>query len=123
MALAHIVAVVLAVAHSASALRSIEPLLFSEVSLDDDSIQAKAASLNTYYMMDMLDPDRLIWTFRNNAKLPTPNQPYQGTWEDPNCEVRGQFTGHYLSALSFIYNATGALLVRADRTLQVHGDV
>lgn len=31
---------------------------------------------------------RLLWTFRNNAQLPAPGLPYQGTWEDPNCEVR-----------------------------------
>ncbi len=115
MAIAHFAVVILATLHSAGASRSIEPLLFSEVALDDDSIQAKAASLNTYYMMDMLDEDRLIWTFRNNAKLPAPKEPYQGTWEDPNCEVRGQFTGHYLSALSFIYNATGALALLATQ--------
>ena len=96
-----------AVLAGAAERRSIQPMLFSEVTLDDASIQAKAATLNTVYMLEILDPDRLIWTFRDNAKLPAPGLPYQGSWEDPGCEVRGQFTGHYLSALSFIYNSTG----------------
>ncbi|KAG2440382.1 hypothetical protein HXX76_004487 [Chlamydomonas incerta] len=55
----------------------------------------------------MLDSDRLLWVFRKNAGLPTPGEPYVGSWEDPNCELRGHFVGHYLSALSLAWAGTG----------------
>jgi hypothetical protein len=40
-------------------------------------------------------------------RLPSHAAFTQGTWEAPECEVRGQFTGHYLTALSLLYQATG----------------
>ncbi|KAI8013127.1 hypothetical protein LOK49_LG05G00003 [Camellia lanceoleosa] len=45
----------------------------------------------------MLDVDSLAWSFRKTTDLPTLGTPYGG-WEDPNCELRGHFVGHYLSA-------------------------
>lgn len=42
----------------------------------------------------------MLWVFRKNAKLDTPGEPFYGTWEDPWCELRGHFVGHYLTALS-----------------------
>lgn len=84
----------------------IQPFELSDVRLSEKTIQARAAALNNEYLY-ILDPDRLLWTFRNNAKLEAPGLPYQGTWEDPNCEVRGQFMGHYLTALSYAWLSTG----------------
>ncbi len=52
-----------------------------------------------------LDPDRLLWTFRKNAGLPTPGTPYGG-WEAPDCELRGHFVGHYLSACARVMAST-----------------
>jgi len=40
----------------------------------------------------MLDVDRLLWSFRKTAGLPTPGTPYGG-WEDPKIELRGHFVG------------------------------
>lgn len=40
------------------------------------------------------------------ANLSTPGASYGG-WESPNVEVRGQFIGHYLSALAFAGQNTG----------------
>ncbi len=31
-----------------------------------------------HYLLDTLDADRLLWVFRQNAKLPTPGKPYTG---------------------------------------------
>ncbi len=53
-----------------------------------------------------LDPDRLLYTFRVNAGLPTGAQPLGG-WEKPDCELRGHSLGHYLTACSLMYAATG----------------
>eukprot|EP00798_Chlamydomonas_sp_ICE-L_P009143 gene9143-16266_t len=59
-----------------------EAFALSDVWLDDDTFQAKAANLNTEYLM-RLDPDRLLWVFRENARLPAPGLPFTGTWESP----------------------------------------
>jgi DUF1680 family protein len=53
----------------------------------------------------------MLWVFRKNANLTTPGEPFYGTWEDPWCELRGHFVGHYLTALSLAtmssnFNAT-----------------
>jgi DUF1680 family protein len=53
-----------------------------------------------------LDPDRLLYNFRKNAGIPTDAKPYGG-WEEPKGELRGHFTGHYLSACAKMYAATG----------------
>lgn len=53
-----------------------------------------------------LEPDRLLHTFRQNAKLPSRAEPLGG-WEGPDCEVRGHFVGHYLSACALMYASTG----------------
>lgn len=53
-----------------------------------------------------LDPDSLLYNFRVNAGLAHPGKPLGG-WEAPDCEVRGHFVGHYISACSLLYRATG----------------
>jgi DUF1680 family protein len=53
-----------------------------------------------------LDPDRLLHTFRLNAGLPSTAVPYGG-WEAPDVELRGHSLGHYLTACSLMYEATG----------------
>lgn len=52
------------------------------------------------------DADRLLHTFRINAALPSNATPLGG-WEKPECELRGHFVGHYLSACALMYSATG----------------
>eukprot|EP00884_Botryococcus_braunii_P007107 jgi/Botrbrau1/16398/Bobra.0387s0008.1 len=84
----------------------IQPFSLDEIKLHDGSLYHKAMSLNTEYMLS-LEVDDLLLTFRQNAKLPSPGNPYVGSWEDPTCEVRGQFMGHYLSALAMLGNHTG----------------
>ena len=75
----------------------IQPFPLQDVRLDASSFAAKATALNREYMMS-LEVDSLLLTFRQNARLPAPGEAFSGSWEDPSCEVRGQFMGHYLSA-------------------------
>lgn len=58
-----------------------------------------------------LNPDRLLATFRLTAGLEPKAEGYKG-WEER--ELRGHFTGHYLSACSMMWAATGdtAMLTR-----------
>lgn len=53
-----------------------------------------------------LDVDRLLHVFRVNAGIPSSATPLGG-WERPDCELRGHFVGHYLSACSMMFASTG----------------
>jgi DUF1680 family protein len=64
-----------------------------------------AQEVNRAYLLS-LEPDRLLHTFRLNAGLPSAAQPLGG-WEEPKCELRGHFVGHYLTACALMYASTG----------------
>jgi DUF1680 family protein len=53
-----------------------------------------------------LPADRLLHNFRVNAGLRSPAEPLGG-WERPACELRGHFTGHFLSACALMYAGAG----------------
>ena len=81
-----------------------EPFALTQVRLLDGPFK-HAQELDHQYLLS-LDPDRLLHTFRINAGIPTTAQPLGG-WEDPKCELRGHFVGHYLSACGLMYASTG----------------
>src|SRR5690242_14456973 len=85
------------------------------VLLDGPYAQAQAANIG---YLKRLDPDRLLHVFRVNAGLPSSAKSYGG-WEDPNCELRGHFVGHYLSGCALAFAATGdaELKRRGDRVV------
>jgi hypothetical protein len=58
-----------------------------------------------------LDPDRLLHMFRVTAGLPSHAEPLGG-WEAPDNELRGHFTGHYLSACALLAAQSGDRNVR-----------
>jgi len=64
-----------------------------------------AMELDQKYLL-ALDTDRLLHNFRINAGLPSTAQPLGG-WEAPDCELRGHFVGHYLSACALMFASTG----------------
>src|SRR5436190_924341 len=64
-----------------------------------------AMELDQKYLLS-LDVDRLLLNFRVNAGLSSTAEPLRG-WEDPKCELRGHFVGHYLSACALMYASTG----------------
>ena len=84
----------------------VNPFPLSEITLHLGSQFDKAFSLNKQYMQS-IDPDRMLHTFRINAGLNSTAEPFSGSWEDPTCEVRGQFMGHYLSGGARLVNYTG----------------
>ena len=91
---AALLAALLCVASDAEVVtRVIEPFPLTQVRLGDGPAKV-GLERNKKYLL-FLDPDRLLWTFRKQAGLPTPGEPCGG-WEAPNCEVRGHFVGHYL---------------------------
>jgi uncharacterized protein len=90
-----------------------EPFALSEVRLLDGPFK-HAQAMDQFYLLS-LDVDQLLHTFRINAGLPSYAQPLGG-WEEPKCEVRGHFVGHYLSACALMYASTG------DARLKAKGD-
>ena len=58
-----------------------------------------------------LDPDRLLHVFRVTAGLPSTAAPLGG-WEAPDNELRGHFTGHYMSACALLWAQTGDQTIR-----------
>jgi DUF1680 family protein len=74
-----------------------------------------AQELNRKYLHS-LPTDRLAYSFRQTAGLPTSAQPFGG-WEKPDSELRGHFNGgHYLSGVALTYASTG------DEDLKKKGD-
>lgn len=73
-----------------------------------------AMDLDAQYLL-ALDVDRLLHNFRINAGLPSHAEPLGG-WEAPDCELRGHFVGHYLSACALMYASTG------DKRFKEKGD-
>ncbi len=84
--------------HSAVAFRAQAFPLTQVRLLDSPFLDAMQA--NHGYLLG-LDPDRLLHTFRLTAGLPSAAQPLGG-WEKPDVELRGHFTGHFLSACALM---------------------
>ena len=74
-------------------------------------VYKEAEEWNRGYMK-RLDADRLLYNFRQNAGLDLKGAEPLGGWEAPNdgkrgTELRGHFTGHYLSACANLYASAG----------------
>lgn len=82
----------------------VHPFDLRQVRLLDGPVK-QALEINRRTLKEW-DPERLLHTFRLNAGLPSTAKPLGG-WESPNCEVRGHFVGHYLSACAMMYASTG----------------
>jgi len=74
----------------------------------------RAMDLDRQYLLS-LDVDQLLHNFRINAGLPSSAKPLGG-WEEPKCELRGHFVGHYMTACALMYASTG------DERLKDKGD-
>jgi uncharacterized protein len=71
----------------------------------------EAGEWNRGYM-NRLAADRLLYNFRQNAGLDLKGAEPLGGWEAPadgkrGTELRGHFTGHFLSASAYLYASTG----------------
>jgi uncharacterized protein len=89
------------------------PFQLKDVRLLDGPVK-NLLERNRKYLLS-LDADRLVHNFRVNAGLPSNAVPLGG-WEAPTCELRGHFTGHYMSACALMYSATG------DERLKAKGE-
>jgi hypothetical protein len=86
------------------------PFPLAQVRLLDGPFK-EAQERDRKYLLD-LDADRLLHNFRVTAGLPSTAEPL-GHWELPKSELRGHFTGHYLSACALMYAGTGDAKLKA----------
>lgn len=91
----------------------VRPFDLARVRLRPGPVQ-DAMLVNRRFLMAQ-DPDRLLHMFRVTAGLPSAAQPLGG-WEAPVNELRGHYTGHYLSALALMSASLG------DAELRARGD-
>src|SRR5690349_21415276 len=64
-----------------------------------------AQELDIKYLLE-LEPDRMLAYFRERAGLKQKAEPYDG-WDGGGRNLTGHIAGHYLSAISYMYAATG----------------
>jgi hypothetical protein len=64
-----------------------------------------AQDLDAKYLLE-LEPDRMLAFLRERAKLEPKAKPYGG-WDGAGRQLTGHIAGHYLSAVSLMYAATG----------------
>ncbi|KQK17675.2 hypothetical protein BRADI_1g36017v3 [Brachypodium distachyon] len=63
-----------------------------DVRLNPGSMYWQGQQTNLEYLL-YLDPDRLVWSFRQQAGIPTIGEHYGG-WEAPDSQLRGHFVVH-----------------------------
>jgi DUF1680 family protein len=81
-----------------------KPFPLTDVRLGDGP--CKASQEVNRKLLHELPLDGLLYNFRKNAGFETPGQSLGG-WELPDVELRGHFTGHFLSASALMYQSTG----------------
>jgi len=109
-----------AAAASTSVKDSVEP---QAQPFDLDSVRLRDVSLlelteRNRDFLQGLETDRLLDTFRRTAGLPTSAEPLGG-WEKPDVELRGHFTGHFLSGCALMSVSTGDTTLRGKGNLMV----
>ena len=80
------------------------PLPLSAVRLTGGPLK-RAQDLDAQYLLK-LEPDRMLAFFRKRAGLEPKAQPYGG-WDGDGKNLTGHIAGHYLSAVSLMWAATG----------------
>jgi uncharacterized protein len=81
------------------------PLPLSDVRLTGGPLK-HAQELDARYLLK-LDPDQILYYLRKAAGLPPKASHGDGGWDGPGRTLTGHIAGHYLSAVSYMYAATG----------------
>ena len=88
-----------------------------------------AQDLNARYLLE-LEPDRMLAYYRDRAGLTQKAEPYAG-WDGDGRNLTGHIAGHYLTAVSLMWAATGDerfkdradyLVTELKEVQDVHGD-
>ncbi len=82
-----------------------QPLPLSDVRLTGGPLK-HAQELDARYLLE-LNPDQMLYYLRKNAGLKSKATEGYGGWDGPGRNLTGHIAGHYLSAVSYMYAATG----------------
>ncbi|MBS0294848.1 MAG: glycoside hydrolase family 127 protein [Proteobacteria bacterium] len=104
-------------AQAAPMVQALRPAALADVTLGPGPLK-DAQAVNRRRLL-ATDPDRLLHMFRVTAGLPSAAKPLGG-WEAPDNELRGHFTGHYMSACAAMA-AQGDLELKAKGAVVVAG--
>jgi DUF1680 family protein len=83
---------------------SARPLPLDAVRLTGGPLK-RAQELDAQYLL-ALEPDRMLSFYRTRAGLTKKAEPYGG-WDGEGRQLTGHIAGHYLSAVSYMWAATG----------------
>lgn len=89
---------------AADARTRCRPLPLAAVRLDGGPLK-QAQDLDARYLK-ALEPDRMLAYYRERARLEPRAEPYGG-WDGDGRNLTGHIAGHYLSAVSLMWAATG----------------
>ncbi|HLY17875.1 MAG TPA: beta-L-arabinofuranosidase domain-containing protein [Bryobacteraceae bacterium] len=103
-------------ARGAAARPAAQPFDLGSVRLLDSAL-LRMTERNSEFLQS-LETDRLLHTFRRTAGLASSAEPLGG-WEKPDIELRGHFTGHFLSACALMSASTGDPAPRGKGNLMV----
>src|SRR5262245_57463089 len=81
------------------------PLPLADVRLTGGPLK-RAEDLDAEYLLK-LDPDRMLYFLRVRAGLEPKAKSGYGGWDGDGRQLTGHIAGHYLSAISYMYAATG----------------
>lgn len=99
----------------------LEPFSLHNVSLLPGTRFYEAQQTNLRWLQ-MLEPDRLLYFFREQAGLPrTPHVKPHGGWDGAGMGLRGHIAGHWLSAASMAAATTGDATLRRHLELVTRG--
>lgn len=104
---------------SAAVTPSVVPFAYGDVRLTAGSWFTETRDLSRSYVLH-IGVDRMMHTFRLNAGLPSNAKPLGG-WEAPTDQLRGCWTGHFLTAASFLIASTGdeEMKTRAEKVVSI----
>ncbi len=84
--------------------QKVRPLPLQDVRVTGGPLK-RAQDLDAQYLLS-LEPDRMMAFLRKSAGLEPKAEGYNG-WDGPGRQLTGHIAGHYLSAVSLMYAATG----------------
>ncbi len=91
---------------SAERKRKVKRINTEDVRLLEDTVLTGNCQRDVAYLK-LLDPDRMLYTFRTAFGADTKNAAPLGGWDEPLGLLRGHSLGHFLSALAYACGASG----------------
>ena len=106
-------------APAAPAAWVVKPFANSQVTLGESLFAANRDRILNF--LRAYPADRMLANFRANAGLDTLGAQPPGSWDDATGNLRGHYSGHFLSALALAYVGLRRRLLQGQARLHGHG--